>query len=309
MDMDTKLEDLPNEILINILEYIGSPVDLYNSFNKMNRRFDIILRSICLSLDIFLEDKQSLTIIRYFSAYCNRLRVYNVCPLISLEQFLHLRSLTLIEPTDAQINSIQSTTLPMLEYLASPASMMIFDCLFGNNQQQWSFLRSCNFYFSHFPKTKLSWQSNRVLCTLSGIICSRMTLSQLLSLLPCLKHLRVDMISNDSSNWNLEIFQNTLLSLRIGFDELNYDDLRILITPHLHRLHIEIYHEVAYINFSYLGTLIMSLTTKLKQFNCDYRASEISMNEIKTSHTLFRNIQSIKSNSYDTISLICRDMI
>ncbi|CAF2546407.1 unnamed protein product [Rotaria sp. Silwood2] len=307
--MNIKLEELPNEILINILEYIGSPVDIYNSFNKLNRRFNIILRSIRLSLDIFLEDKQSLTIIRYFSVYCNRLRVYNVCPLISLERFSQLRSLILIEPTDAQINSIQSTTLPMLEYLASPASMMILDCLFGINQQQWSFLRSCNFYFFYFPKAKLSWQPNRVLCTLKGITCSRMTLSQLLSLLPCLKHLRVDMIFNDSSNWNMEIFKKTLLSLRIGFNQLNYDDLCVLIAPHLYRLHIEMYHEELSLNFAHLGTLIVSLTTRLKQFNCDYRGMEIPIDEIKAAHTLFRNIQSIKSHSYDTISLICRDVI
>ena len=122
--MKTMFEDLCNEILINILEYIASPIDVYRSFNKLNHRFDLILRSVRLNLDIFLEDKQSLTIIRCFSAYCNRLRVHNVCPSISLRQFSRLRSLTMIEPTDAQIYSIQSTTLPMLEYLASPASMV-----------------------------------------------------------------------------------------------------------------------------------------------------------------------------------------
>jgi len=124
--MITIFEDLPNEILINIVEYIASPVAIYRAFNKLNYRFDIILQSVRLNLDIFMEDKQSLIITRYFSLYCNRLRVDNVCPSICLEKFLHLRSLTMIEPTDAQINSIQSRTLPMLEYLACPASMVSF---------------------------------------------------------------------------------------------------------------------------------------------------------------------------------------
>jgi len=124
--MITTFEDLPNEILINILEYIASPVAVYRSFSKLNHRFNIILQSIRLNLDIFMEDRQSLTIIECFSSYCNRLRVDSVCPSISLEQFSLLRSLTMIEPTDAQINSIQSQTLPMLEYLATPASMVSF---------------------------------------------------------------------------------------------------------------------------------------------------------------------------------------
>jgi hypothetical protein len=122
--MKTTLEDLCNEILIDILEYIASPIDVYLSFNKLNHRFDTILQSVRLNLDIFLEDKQSLTMIRCFSPYCNRLRVHNVCPSISLRNFSRLRSLTMTEPTDAQIDSIQSTTLPILEYLASPASMV-----------------------------------------------------------------------------------------------------------------------------------------------------------------------------------------
>ena len=122
--MITHLENLPDEILIDILEYVASPVDVYHSFNKLNRRFNIILRTIRLNLDIFLEDKQSLTIINCFSKYCNRLRVYNVCPSTSLERFSRLRSLKITEPTDAQINLIQSRTLPVLEYLASPASMV-----------------------------------------------------------------------------------------------------------------------------------------------------------------------------------------
>jgi hypothetical protein len=124
--MITTFEDLPNEILINILEYIASPVAVYRSFSKLNHRFNIILQSIRLNLDIFMEDRQSLTIIECFSSYCNRLRVDSVCPSISLEQFSLLRSLTMIEPTDAHINSIQSQTLPMLEYLATPASMVSF---------------------------------------------------------------------------------------------------------------------------------------------------------------------------------------
>jgi hypothetical protein len=57
------------------------------------------------------------------------------------------------------------------------------------------------------------------------------------------------MILNDSSNWNLSIFHKTLFSLRIGFHHLIYDDLRVLIGPHLCRLYLEIYNEQIDIDF------------------------------------------------------------
>ena len=118
------LEDLSNEILMIILEYVASPVAIYRSFRRLNYRFDLLLYSIRLNLDIFTEDKQTLAITRYFAAHCNRLRLDTICPLISLENFPQLRSLTIIEPTDAQIHCIQSNIFPMLEYLASPASQV-----------------------------------------------------------------------------------------------------------------------------------------------------------------------------------------
>jgi hypothetical protein len=136
--MITNFEDLPNEILINIFEYLSSPIAIYYSFKKLNYRFNCLLYSIRLNLDIFTEDQQTLTLIDYFSHSCIRLRINNVCPSISLERFSQLRSLTIIEPTDAQINSIQSQTLPMLEYLASPASMVSLD--------NWQFISYKSFF-------------------------------------------------------------------------------------------------------------------------------------------------------------------
>jgi hypothetical protein len=122
--MITTLENLPNEIIVNIVEYVSSPADAYRAFIGLNRRFDNILRRVRLCIDVFWEDKQYLTLSRCFASYCDRLRVFNVCQSITLIRFSRLRSLTMTEPTDAQINSIRSTGLPMLEYLATPASLV-----------------------------------------------------------------------------------------------------------------------------------------------------------------------------------------
>lgn len=128
MVLVTRFEDLPNEILINIIEYVGSPAVIHRAFKRLNHRFNLLLQSIRLNLDVFTEDRQTITATQYFAAYCQLLRINNVCPSISLETFPRLRSLTIIEPTDAQMNSIQSNILPMLEYLACPASMVSFEC-------------------------------------------------------------------------------------------------------------------------------------------------------------------------------------
>ena len=122
--MISKLEDLPNEIITNIMEYISSPIDVHRAFGRLNQRIEILLLYVHLSIDIFWEDQQSLTFTHRFATHCNRLRVFNVCPTITLIRFPRLRSLTMTQPTDAQINSIRSAALPMLEYLASPATLV-----------------------------------------------------------------------------------------------------------------------------------------------------------------------------------------
>jgi hypothetical protein len=116
------------------------------------------------------------------------------------------------------------------------------------------------------------------------------------------------MIDNDLSNWNTRIFDKTLRSLRIGFHRLNIDDLHPLIGSNLRRLYIDIYDEHSPINFTYLGTLLTSLTRNFKQFNCEYRGIEMPLDQIKSSHRLFENIQLIETYSNDIIRLQCQNI-
>ena len=150
---------------------------------------------------------------------------------------------------------------------------------------------------------------NTVLRSLSGVICSRKTLSELLSLLPCLEYLRVDLIGNDSSQWNRSIFRRTLRSLHIAFEQLIIADLCTLIGPDLNRLTMEIRAEQHPIDFQSLGrALHETLCRPLKRFQCDYRGEKRSVNSIRMAHILFGNIQSIPLSSYDTYRLICEEM-
>ncbi|CAF0957474.1 unnamed protein product [Rotaria sordida] len=306
--MITTFENLPNEVITNIIEYISSPNDIYHAFAGLNQRFDIVLEFVRLSIDIFRENKQNLMLAHYFSTNCDRLRLYNICPSIKLIRFLRLRSLTMVEPAESQSNSIQSRSLPMLEYLTGPATMIIFDCLFGNEHQRWHFLRSCNFLFSPLPNLKTTWQPNYNLCTLSGITCSRTILSQLLVLVPSIKYLHIDMLSDDHSNWITPINIKNLVSLRIGFSRLIYDDISYLIGPKLHRLYLDIYNKSISIDFANLAAFLISIPQKLKQFNCDYPGSSVNINEIRVIHPLFRNMEVVHGYSNNFIKLVCKNM-
>ena len=148
-----------------------------------------------------------------------------------------------------------------------------------------------------------------MLRSLSGVICSRKTLSELLSLLPCLEHLRVDLLVNDWSEWNRASFRRTLRSLHIRFEQLIIADLCTLIGPYLRRLNIEVRDEQRPINFQLLGqALLDTLSKPLKCFQCDYRGRKVSLNSIRMAHVLFVNVQYIPLVSYDTHRLICAEM-
>lgn len=128
----TTFEDLPNELLLNIFEYLSTPADIHRSFNRLNDRLDHLLQSLRLSIDVFCEDEECLSLMNYFTWNFNRLRLFHTCPSIGLDRLHGVRSLRITEPTDAQMQSLHSHTLPLLEYLASPASMVCFHSL-GNH--------------------------------------------------------------------------------------------------------------------------------------------------------------------------------
>ena len=116
------------------------------------------------------------------------------------------------------------------------------------------------------------------------------------------------MISNDRSNLVMPVTVGNLISLRISFSRLIYEDLAALIGPYLSHLYLEVYDEHIFINFAYLGALLMSISQKLKRFNCDYRGHTVNINAIRATHFLFRNMQIVSSFSNDIIKLFSKNM-
>ena len=115
-----KFEDFPNEIFIDCFEYFH-PADLFYSFARLNHRFNRLLRTLPLHLNFQDVEKAS------YDVLCEQMlanpdiqeRVYSVrlsnentpgqiedfLSKFSLDQFVHLRSLTFI---DLHENNIQS---------------------------------------------------------------------------------------------------------------------------------------------------------------------------------------------------------
>jgi hypothetical protein len=180
---------------------------------------------------------------------------------------------------------------------------MIFECLFGDEQQRWRHLRSCCFLFAPLPNLKNTWQPNHTLATISGVACSRETLSQLLTLAPSLKHLHIDILSNDDSSWKVPLHVKKLVSLRMGFRRLLYEDLPVFLRAPLQRFYIEVYNVDNPIDFVHLGCLFVSKSLKLKQFNLDYQGTTPNLQDIRTSHPFFKDVMLLESLSENTVQL------
>jgi hypothetical protein len=114
LDMFSLFEYLPNELLLDVFEYIDIR-DLYQGFWGLNTRFNNILRSLeNLSLVI---DKHDPLLISIFASRTVRLEV-NTWHEIDLSRFSNLTSLKLSRTTRIQVAQIRPEVVPNLKYLS-----------------------------------------------------------------------------------------------------------------------------------------------------------------------------------------------
>ncbi|CAF5162520.1 unnamed protein product, partial [Rotaria magnacalcarata] len=110
-----KFENLPNEILFDLFEYIDIR-DLYNGFWGLNERINYIighLRNLSLNLE-----RYEVGLISLFAKQINRL-IVNTWQDIDLSQFPRLKSLILHQITGNQLRQIRSEYMPNLVYLST----------------------------------------------------------------------------------------------------------------------------------------------------------------------------------------------
>ncbi|CAF0912276.1 unnamed protein product [Adineta steineri] len=133
MMVKIKFEFLPNEILFQCFQHLNAP-DLFHSFDQLNSHFSILIRNIPLYLNFF-QMKKSL-----FHHFCQIIlvnseikqkiiylqlsnngthgQIEHFLSLFSLNTFLNLRSLSLIDFNENNIKQVLSI-LPFLSNLYS----------------------------------------------------------------------------------------------------------------------------------------------------------------------------------------------
>jgi hypothetical protein len=129
-----KFELLPNEVLIECFEYLNA-LHIFHSFDQLNYRFSTLIRRIPLYVDfrnihpriicdqfsmILLSDQETKKQI-YTLHLSNKDTCYSIqsfLSLFSLDEFLHLRSLTLTGITEDNLKTLK-TMLPLVTELVS----------------------------------------------------------------------------------------------------------------------------------------------------------------------------------------------
>ena len=112
--MHRKFEDLPNEIFLDIFEYVDA-MDLYRSFWNLNDRINLVLGSL---------KNRSATIEKndfsFFKAFGSRIVHLKITAWheIDLSQFKQLKSLIIRRPTRSQVVQIRPDLLPNLVVLS-----------------------------------------------------------------------------------------------------------------------------------------------------------------------------------------------
>ena len=190
--MVTRFEDLPNELLLDLFEYIDVR-DLYHGFWLLNTRFNQLIGTLS-SLSLTLEQNES-ALISLFANQITRL-VSKTWQETDLCQFPQLQSLVVHLPTRNQLHQIQTDSLPNLIYL-SVTSVPGLDFLprftitiFSNGLPSLRHVR-----LGHVPTTYSPYWSQSPLLTSVSVECSNpMLIACILGSSPNLQSLQVRML-------------------------------------------------------------------------------------------------------------------
>ena len=296
-NMSSLLEDLPNELFLDIFQYIDTR-DLYQGFWGLNIRFNNILQSLNnLSLVIEKNDSSLITI---FASQIVRLEI-NTWHEIDLKQFINLKSLKLCHTTRNHVNKIRPNILPNLVYLSISlsfdfwSSTQLAQDVFSNG---FPFLRHADLGRVDIPYT-FSWSLSPNLYSVS--VCSRdpIIVPLILAACPCLHNLQVQ-IFGESHRIDLPSLRlNHPLKQFILTDSygiLSLDDINYILTyvPNIHTIQLTLFE----ISFTRLAHILINCLQKLNRFDCYINESTDfdDINSIRDIHSCFNRIQCIEKN-------------
>ncbi|CAF3968940.1 unnamed protein product [Rotaria sp. Silwood1] len=172
--MSTRLESLPNELLIDVFTYFDIS-NLYHSFWGINQRFNNLVRTM-KSFSLIINNNNLLSI-EICPQQILRLKI-ETSQYIDLSQFINLTSLELCRASQNQLEQIRSDIMPNLTYLTISTPFHIslplelIQEIFSNNFHSLHYAHLSRFdIFENFSKFQsFSLHSLYITCTDSNII-------------------------------------------------------------------------------------------------------------------------------------------
>ncbi|CAF0912146.1 unnamed protein product [Adineta steineri] len=298
-----KIESLPNEILLDLFEYIDIK-DLFYGFYGLNKRLNYLLQSL-KKLSLNLERNES-RLIQLFSNQINRL-VVNTWQDIDLKQFPYLQSLILHQITGNQLRQIRSEYMPNLIYLSTSSipefSLMpqLAQRIFSNEMPS---IRSVDLGLVHVPHLR-TWLQSSSLYSVS-VHCTNPTLiAFILASSPCLVYLHIQFLNDTISIFhNSPVILNHPLKqfcLSDPYHKLSFNHVYTILAliPNVKRIQLNFLCKVPFIRF------IQSLLNRLrylKRFDCNIddasQDKQTNIDIIRQFHPCFSKIQ-CSTNEYN----------
>jgi hypothetical protein len=280
-------ELLPNEILIECFEYLNA-FEIFYSFNRLNYRFYKLIRTIplylnfqyvqkiifdqfCLTIKSNPELKKQIYSLKLSNKdTCGQIEIF--LSFFSLNEFSHLRSLTLVQIEKNNVDKLK-TMLPLMFQLNSFRLIRFFD--FKNEENELlSILPMSNLrilsiptlqsILIHIDKTSIITHLTVSSCSLDQLLC------QLFKYAPLLKYLNIQNIYKTSHSIKNSDWHNAIHLKQIIIDSFEYlfDEFEIFIKsiPNLKSLTISALDNICMIDAYQWEYLIKSSLPYLKIF-------------------------------------------
>jgi len=209
--MISQIEFLPNEIFIEIFEYLNAQ-DLFRALYNLNFRFNDLIHSMKnISLTISTNNKNETDSFQLFSSYISTLTIDSKID-VSLDSFTNIRRLNLLHITDRTWAQFENTDiLPLLEHLSIiyRVNQTIVPCLhqkiFSNGFPN---LISCCLFSLGIIKTAEGWTQSPSLRILKVRIIDLMVYKAILLACPNLHFLQLRMPNIDVTSLHIEPHMN-----------------------------------------------------------------------------------------------------
>ena len=294
--MPSLFEHLPNELLLDVFEYLDTG-DLYRAFWNLNSRFNDMLRSL-KDLSLVIEKNDPL-LLAIFASRVVRLEV-NTWHEIDLSQFSNLKWLKLCRTTRNQVTQIRPNIVPKLVYLSVSlafdfwSSTQLAQDVFSNGFPS---LRYADLGRVDIPYTR-TWSLAPHLH--SVCVCSSDPIIVPLTLAACprLRSLQVQ-IFGDCHRIDLPSLRLNHPLKRFTFADsygvLSLHDINSILTyvPNVERIHLTLFE----ISFTRLAHTLVSRLHRLRRFDCyiteppDLDEFKNDIQNFRTMHPCFSRVQ------------------